>query len=421
MQERETIFGLQATQLKFGPGASQELGWELERLQARKILLVIDPVHRSTGVFDHIAKQIDLANRTYIVFDAIAIEPTLSSFKAMGDFAVSHDFDAIVTVGGGSTIDTAKVANLMKVCGGEVMDYVNRPIGRGKKPDRKLLPLIAIPTTAGTGSEATTVSVLDIPELKVKSGISHQYLRPDLAIVDPELLKTAPAGVIASSGLDVICHAIESYISRPFDQREKPKTPGERPPYQGSNPISDLWSLKAIELGGQYFLRAVHDHNDLEARGYMMLGATLAGIGFGTAGVHIPHACSYPIAGLKHEYQAAGYPSRFVPHGFSVIVTSPASFRYTYDAAPEKHIKAAELLKGQKVEQPGPHSLPNELLRIMKGAGTPSGLKELGYAETDIPQLVEGAIKQQRLLVGSPKAINEDRLAEIFRQSMENW
>ena len=421
MQATETIFGLEATRLKFGPNSSSELYWELEQLQIKKALLVIDQVHYRTGVYERIIKQFDIAKVNYVVFDRIAIEPTLASFNDGVLFAAKNDFDGIVTVGGGSTMDTAKVINLLSVCGGEVMDYVNLPIGKGRKPDRPLLPLIALPTTAGTGSEATPVSVLDIPDLKVKSGISHRYLRPTLAIVDPELAITAPGGVVASAGLDVICHAIESYISKPFNERMKPESPGDRPPYQGSNPISDLWSLKAIELGGKYFVRAVVDGNDIEARGYMMLGATLAGIGFGTAGVHISHACSYPIAGLKHEYQALGYATKFVPHGFSVIVTSPAAFRYTYDANPEKHIKAAELLAGKRIEAPGKESLPNQLIKIMKAVKTPRGLKELGYTKDDISALVDGAVKQQRLLKTAPIPINKELLAKILLESLENW
>ena len=301
------------------------------------------------------------------------------------------------------------------------MDYVNVPIGKGKKPTSQLLPLIAIPTTSGSGSEATTVAVLDIPELKLKTGISHRFLRPALALVDPELSKTTPSGVTASAGLDVICHAIESFISKPYNKREKPNSPDDRPPYQGSNPVSDIWSMKAIDFGGKYLSRAVLNGDDIEARGNMMLSATLAGIGFGTAGVHIPHACAYPIAGLKHSYQASGYKNCFIPHGFSVIVTAPAVFRFTYDVDPEKHIKAAELLKGSIIDNPSPESLSYELIKLMKEVGAPSGIKELGYVEQDISKIIKGAMKQQRLLSIAPKEVSENDLNQILIQSMENW
>ena len=153
----------------------------------------------------------------------------------------------------------------------------------------------------------------------------------------------------------MICHAAESYLARPYDERPRPASPDERPPYQGANPVADVWSAKALEYGGRFLRRAVADADDLEARGAMMLAATMAGVGFGSAGVHIPHACAYPIAGLKHAYQPPGYPDDhpFVPHGHSVIVTAPAAFRFTYEAAPERHHHVAELLAGEPIEDAG--------------------------------------------------------------------
>ena len=421
MVHNETIFGLESTQLKFGRNCLNELGWELSKYNFKKILLVVDPVLKDFGVTQKILDQIKSSGEEVITFDHITVEPTLKSFELASLFALENSFDLIIAAGGGSTIDTAKVINLIKVCGGAVMDYVNAPIGKGKKPTSQLLPLIAIPTTSGSGSEATTVAVLDIPEMNLKTGISHRFLRPTLALVDPELSKTTPSGVTASAGLDVICHAIESFISKPYTKREKPNSPDERPPYQGSNPVSDIWSMKAIEFGGEYLSRAVATREDVEARGYMMLSATLAGIGFGSAGVHIPHACAYPIAGLKHSYQANGYKNIFIPHGISVIVTAPAVFRFTYDSDPSKHLKAAELLKGTSLDNPGPESLSYELIKIMKEVGIPSGIKELGYTKEDIPEIITRAMKQQRLLSIAPKNVNENDLHNILTQSMENW
>ena len=421
MVHNETIFGLESTQLKFGRNSLNELGWELSKYNSKKTLLVVDPVLHDFDVTQKILDQIKSSGVEVITFDNISVEPTLQSFEVASQFALENSFDLIVSAGGGSTIDTAKVINLIKVCGGAVMDYVNVPIGKGKKPTSQLLPLIAIPTTSGSGSEATTVAVLDIPELKLKTGISHRFLRPTLALVDPELSKTTPSGVTASSGLDVICHAIESFISKPYNKRDKPNSPDDRPPYQGSNPVSDIWSMKALDYGGKFSSRAVENGEDIEARGNMMLSATLAGIGFGTAGVHIPHACAYPIAGLKHSYQASGYKNCFIPHGISVIVTAPAVFRFTYNVDPEKHIKAAELLKGSIIDNPGSESLPYELIKLMKAVGAPSGIKELGYAKKDIPEIIIRAMKQQRLLSIAPKDVRENDLNQILIQSMENW
>jgi hydroxyacid-oxoacid transhydrogenase len=282
---------------------------------------------------------------------------------------------------------------------------------------------LAIPTTCGTGSEATTVAVLDIPERRVKTGISHRYLRPSQAIVDPSLASTLPPEVVASAGLDVICHAAESFLSLPYTARERPASPDKRPPYQGANPVADVWSSKALEYGGRYLRRAVASGEDTEARGAMMLAASMAGVGFGSAGVHIPHACAYPIASLKHEYRPPGYPDDhpFVPHGHSVIVTAPAAFRFTYEAMPERHHHVAELLAGEPIEDPGPDTLPEVLRRLMEDVGAPRGIAELGYTEDDVPALVEGTMKQQRLLVGSPRDVSENDIAHILNASMTNW
>lgn len=422
-RDHETIFTVEATPLKFGAGAVDEAGYELERLGVARALVVTDPLVQRAGATERVTAALEAAGVAYEVFDEIRVEPTDGSLAAAADVARAGRFDGFVSVGGGSTIDTAKVANLLASDGGELIDYVNPPVGAGRAPAAPLHPHLAIPTTAGTGAEATTVAILDLPELRVKSGISHRYLRPAQAIVDPELTRTLPAEVTSSCGLDVVCHAAESYIARPFDTRERPESPAARPPYQGANPVADLWSARALEYGGRYLRRAVEDGDDLEARGSMMLAASLAGIGFGSAGVHIPHACAYPIAGLRHSYQPAGYDvdHGLVPHGWSVIVTAPAAFRFTYDADPERHRRVAELLAGEPVPDAGPDTLPELLRGLMRDVGAPSGIRELGYEEEDIPELVRGALAQQRLLVISPKEPGPEDLAAILGDSLENW
>jgi hydroxyacid-oxoacid transhydrogenase len=421
--DRETVFTLEATPIKFGPGAAEDAGWELRRLGVNRALLVTDPGVRALGQPDRIRELIEAEGIAVVVYDRARVEPTVESFQDACDFALEHDVDGFVSVGGGSSIDTAKVANLITTHPAAVLEYVNPPVGEGRKPPSPLRPHLAIPTTSGTGSEATTVAVLDIPDQKVKSGISHRYLRPTQGIVDPELVRTLPAEVTSSTGLDVICHAAESFLSRPYDERERPATPDDRPPYQGSNPVADVWSAKALEYGGRFLRRAVRDPDDLEARGAMMLGASMAGVGFGSAGVHIPHACAYPIAALKHEYRPPGYPDDhpFVPHGHSVIVTAPAAFRFTYEAMPERHHQVAALLAGEQLADPGPDTLPGVLRRLMEDVGAPRGIAELGYTEDDVPALVEGAVKQQRLLVGAPREVSETDLAHILGASMTNW
>src|SRR3954454_23110600 len=283
--DHETVFTLEATPVKFGPGAAADAGWELRRLGVERALLVTDPKVRDIGHPDRVREAIEAEGIDVVVFDRSHVEPTLDSFQEAADFALEHGVDGFVSVGGGSSMDTAKVPNLIGTHPAPVMDYVTPPVGAGRKPPAPLKPHLAIPTTSGTGSEATTVAVLDIPDQKVKTGISHRYLRPAQAIVDPELTRTLPAEVASSTGLDVVCHAAESFISRPYDTRPAPASPDDRPPYQGSNPGADVWSAKALEYGGRYLRRAVEDPDDVEARGFMMLGATMAGVGFGSAGV----------------------------------------------------------------------------------------------------------------------------------------
>ena len=418
--ERERIFTVEATPVKFGPGAAAEAGWEAARLGLRRGLLVTDPGLVRARHAQRVQASLEAEGIEVVVFDRVRIEPSLESLQEAVDVARDVKPDGYVSVGGGSVIDTAKVANLVVGDGGEILDYVNPPVGEGRAPGGPLAPHIAVPTTGGTGSEATTVAVLDLPELRLKTGISHRYLRPSQAIVDPQMTGSLPAPVVAATGLDVICHAAESYISRPFDSRPRPASPGERPPYQGSNPVADLWSARALEYGGRYLRRAVEDPLDLEARGAMMLAATLAGIGFGSAGVHIPHACAYPIAGLRHDYRPAGYPDDhgFVPHGLSVIVTAPASFRFTYRAAPERHIEVAEMLTGTTVRDPSPETLPTVLVNLMRELSVPTSLREFGYTETDLPELIAGALKQQRLLAIAPRPVEGTDLEQILLSAL---
>jgi hydroxyacid-oxoacid transhydrogenase len=422
-QRHDTIFTMEATPVKFGPGASAEAGWELKRLGVRRAMLVTDPGVAALGHPERITKLIEAEGIAVVLYDRARVEPTIDSFQAAVDYALEHEVDGFVSVGGGSSIDTAKAANLVSTHPAPVIDYVNRPVGQGKKPPSPLKPHLAIPTTSGTGSEATTVAVLDVPERRVKTGISHRYLRPTQAIVDPDLVRSLPSEVTSSTGLDVVCHAAESFLSKRFDAREAPETPDDRPPYQGSNPVADVWSAKALEFGGRYLRRAVADADDVEARGFMMLAATMAGVGFGSAGVHIPHACAYPIASVKHEYQPPGYSTDhpFVPHGHSVIVTAPAAFRFTFDAMPERHVHVAELLAGAPLSDPGPDTLPEIVRSLMRDVGAPRGVAELGYTEDDIPDLVAGALAQERLLAVAPKPVGEADLGHIVAASMTNW
>ena len=419
LARRESVFTYASPALKFGTGASDEIGYELVRRGARRVLLVTDAGVAATGHPDRVAEQARAAGVEVVVFDRVSVEPTDASFALAIDFARSEGpFEAIVALGGGSSIDTAKAVNLLLTNPGELMDYVNAPVGKALAPVNELLPLIAVPTTTGTGAESTTVCVLDVLALKVKTGISHAALRPTLAIVDPALTLTQPAMVTASAGMDILCHALESYTAKPYTAFER-KAPEARVPYCGSNPIADMWSEKAMSLLASSFRTAVRDGSDVAAREEMAQAATFAGLGFGNAGVHIPHADAYPIAGRVRDYTPAGYPAGHpvIPHGMSVALTAAEAFRYTFDASPERHLKAARLLDPTATGD-GPDLLPTVLRSLMDDIGMPAGLGEVGYTHSDVGDLVDGALKQERLLSIAPKRPTEDDLARIFGASM---
>ena len=301
------------------------------------------------------------------------------------------------------------------------MDYVNAPVGKARAPQHALKPLVAVPTTTGTGSESTTICVLDVLAQHVKTGISHPRLRPTLAVVDPLLTMSQPSGVTAAAGMDILCHALESWTARPFSSYDR-KKPEERVPYCGANPVADMWAEKAMSLLATSFRRAVAHGDDEEAREQMALAATFAGMGFGNAGVHIPHANAYPIAGRVKDFRPAGYPDEepMVPHGMAVSLTAPEAFRFTFDASPERHLRAAAVLD-PRCEGSGADLLPDVLRTLMRDIEIPNGLGAVGYDEGDVSDLVEGAVKQQRLLATAPKDVTDEDLAAILTGSLELW
>ena len=418
----ETVFTYAAPALKFGPGASAEVGHDLLSYGARRVLLVTDAGVAATGHPARIAEQVTACGLEVTTFDRARVEPTDASMTEAIEFARdAGPFDAILAVGGGSSIDTAKAVNLLVTNPGELMDYVNAPVGKGQAPSEPLLPLVAIPTTTGTGAESTTICVLDVLAQQVKTGISHNRLRPTLAIVDPLLTATQPSTVTAASGMDILCHALESYTARWYADFDA-KRPEQRVPYCGANPIADMWSEKAMTLLAGAFRGAVRDGSDQVAREQMAMAATFAGLGFGNAGVHIPHANAYPIAGRVRDFRPAGYPQDepIVPHGMAVSLTAPEAFRFTFEAAPERHLRAARLLDPSATGD-GPDVLPGVLSRLMRDIGIPNGLAEVGFGAADVDDLVAGAMQQQRLLATAPRTVREEDLAAVFTGSMEHW
>ncbi|MDM7274747.1 MAG: hydroxyacid-oxoacid transhydrogenase [Thermoprotei archaeon] len=421
----EGVFTLASVTLKFGIGASEEAGFEVSRLGLKRVLLVTDRNLMELGVAKKVVDNIEKEGVEVEVYDDIEIEPTDVSMVKASEWARDKVFDGIVAVGGGSVIDHAKVINLLTKYPANIIEYISRPIGLGKPVPGPLKPLIAVPTTAGSGSENTGVAVLDVKAERVKTGISHYYLKPTMGIVDPLMTVTMPPTVTAATGLDVLTHAAEAYTTKPYYARPRYSSPAERPVYQGANPITDVFSEKAVELVSKYLRRAYYNGHDVEARYYMMLACELASASFGHAGVHIPHANAYPIAGMVREYVPPDYKVEhpLVPHGISVVLTAPAAFKTIAPAVPERVAKIAELL-GVQPESSHPKKIGEaayeafaSLIEDLKTV--PRGLKDVGYRESDIPALVEGSLKQQRLLIHSPIPATKSLLEKVFKESME--
>jgi hydroxyacid-oxoacid transhydrogenase len=420
-------FEMAVSSVRFGRGVTREVGFDLAEIGATQVLVVTDPTIRRLPPLQTVIDSLEAQRLRYAIYDRVRVEPTDESFHDAVAFGRAGEYDAFVAVGGGSTIDTAKAVNLYTTYPpDDFLDYVNPPIGKGLPVPGPLKPLIAIPTTAGTGSETTGVSIFDLTTLHAKTGIASRRLKPTLGLLDPDNTRTMPAEVAASSGLDILSHAIESFTAMPFTDRPRPDRPALRPAYQGSNPISDVWSLQALRMVADYIVRAVNDPSDDEARSQMLLAASYAGIGFGNAGVHLPHGMSYPVSGHVKTFHAPGYHAShpLVPHGMSVILNAPAVFRFTAPASPERHLQAAAALGADvsraRAEDAGA-ILADRITWFMRELDVPNGLRAIGYTSADIDALVQGTIPQHRVTKLSPRPATPDDLAGLFEQSMVAW
>ncbi|MCY2962989.1 MAG: iron-containing alcohol dehydrogenase [Planctomycetota bacterium] len=422
----DNAFQISSSNLRFGFGCTREVGLDLRELGSRRVLVIVDPAVVDLYSGQTVLESLRTNNIDFALYTDVQTEPTDESFRRATEFAVEGRFDALVAVGGGSTIDTAKGANLYSTHPADFFDYVNAPIGKGLPVPGPLKPLIAIPTTAGTGSETTGTAIFDWRERHVKTGIAHRYLRPTLGIVDPENTRSQPPAVAASTGLDVLSHALESYTVVHYTARPMPARPTERPAYQGNNPISDQWALQALRMVRDYLVRAVEDTTDDEARYEMALASSIAGIGFGNAGVHLPHGMSYPVAGLVKGYRPPGFQvdHPLVPHGISVILNTPAVVRFTAVTDPRRHLACAEALGADITDAPlesAGQLLSDVIVEFMRKLKMPNGLAAVGYTAADIPALVEGTLPQHRVTKLSPRPASPEDLAVLFRESLTLW
>lgn len=415
----DPIIRFRAVPLKFGMGVLNEIGYELTNLSAKRVLIVTDKnVIENTKIIEKTRFNIEEKGLEVKVWDEVQPEPSASSILKGIEFAKTTDYDCILAIGGGSSIDTGKAMNLYTCYPVDLYDYFIPPMGKGLRIPGPLKPLIAVPTTSGTGSETTGVSVMTFPERKTKYGLSSPNLIPTLAVLDPLITITMPPTVTANSGMDALMHAIEAFISRPYDTKPKPDSFQDRSVYQGSNPITDALAEKAIGMVGRYLLRAYANGHDLEARTNMHLAASMAGLAFGNAGVHIPHALSYPIAGEIMGRQAT------IPHGLAVSITGPATLRVLAPYIKEKCLRIAHLL-GEDINGSSSSEAAlkasEALIKMMRALNFPNGVNELGFKRSDIPDLAENTLIQRRILPLSPVVVNKKLLEMILEESLQYW
>lgn len=385
----------------FGNGSVQQLDTILQRLKAKNVLLVTDPGIKHAGIADRVLSLLKQADYNVVVYDQVVPEPPVQSAFDCYEFAKSQmDTDAIIGLGGGSSIDMAKIVALLVAHGGHPLDYA----GENQVPG-PIAPLIAIPTTAGTGSEVTSVAVLTDVENNLKVGVSDNYLRPAVALLDPELTIGLPAYVTACSGIDALSHAVEAYMAKPYSyiQAEGPIL------FQGSIPISDALALQAIELIASNLTLAVQQGTNIEARSNMLLGSLLAGMAFSNAGTASAHALAYPIGGLVKS-----------PHGEVTGLLLPYVMEFNVDVETEKMVKIAQAFgvntQGLSKKEAGLAAV-QAVLNLLEEIGLPSKLSQIGIEAKDIPEIAEKALQINRLVRNNPRVPTQKGYEELLRKA----
>jgi alcohol dehydrogenase class IV len=426
LEGSDRAFTLGMPTFTFGPGVLAETGDNAAELGLRRVALFTD---KQLAAGEHVAKvkaSLAAANVDCVVYDEVVIEPTDKSLQDATRFARESRVDGYVSVGGGSVMDTCKAANLYSSQPAEFMTYVNAPIGAGQRVPGPVKPHIACPTTSGTGSETTGIAIFTLTSMNAKTGIISRRLIPTVALVDPDVTRTLPANVVASTGFDCMSHALESMTARLYPRRLNPAQGIRRPVSQGANPFSDTLATQALQGVGRFLVRAVKDASDTEARTEMMYAAMLAGIAFNAAGCHLPHGLSYAVSGLIEDWHVQGYPDdkSLLPHGMSVVLNNPSVWRATAPTHPERHLRCAEALgastRGATPEDAG-EILAGRVIEMMRATNMPNGIAALGFGEAQLDALAKGAEPQYRVMKNAPIDVDHDVLTRLFRAALRYW
>jgi len=422
----DPAFTVDVPQFTFGAGCLAECGAHAKTLGLRRVGLFTDARVARLPSIETVKRSLRDAGIDFAVYDEVRVEPTDESLQAAAKFAAEGKFEGFVSIGGGSVIDTCKAANLYSTYPADFLTYVNAPIGGGQPVPGPLKPHIACPTTSGTGSECTGISIFDLLSMKAKTGLMSRHMIPTLALVDPLVTKSLPRTVVAASGFDAMSHALESLTARSHATRSRSGIASQRPMNQGANMWSDMGAREALRLIGRHLVHAVNDPSDEEARANMMYAAMVAGMTFSNAGCHLPHGMSYAVSGLVREFRAPDYPPNepIVPHGMSVMLNAPAVYRFTAPACADRHLEGAQCL-GADVRGATPADageiLAQHLIGMMQATDFPGGLEYVGYSERDVDALTDGAYPQQRVIKNAPRDVSKDDLRGIFRNAMRYW
>lgn len=412
--------------LTFGRGCLSEIGERVKAGGHQHVAVFTDPFLKDGPYVDIVLRSLATSKISCEVFSDIRIEPDETSIMDGAKFLRDASYDALVSVGGGSVMDTAKAASIYSAHPADFTDYFAPPVGASQPIPGPLLPHFACPTTSGTGSECTSVSVVRVGALNTKFVLGSPWLLPKVALVDPACTDSLPANAIASTGFDLVCHALECYTAKAYTKWEHISDPNKRTLLQGANPWSDMSARKAMEIAGEFLARGVNDAEDREARDQLMWGATLAGMAFGNSGTHLPHAMSYGITHLMADIVTEGYPvaSPFVPHGISVIVSAPTIFAYLSEGAPERHLEAAGFL-GANCKDAMPSEsgeiVSKRLIRMMQETNVPNGLSGVGFGVQDVKALAASSIRQSRAIANAPRETNLVDMENIYSNSISYW
>ncbi|TMW72264.1 iron-containing alcohol dehydrogenase family protein [Alteribacter natronophilus] len=381
----------------FGNGAINELPELCDKFNAKNIVIVTDRGIRDAGILQKVVDTFDDSYQTFVYDRAIPEPPVDSAVECLEEAKNYMDVDLIVGLGGGSSIDLAKVVALLLRYGGEPADY----FGEHKVPG-PVAPLIAIPTTAGTGSEVTSVTVLTDVKNKMKTGISANELRPKVALLDPELTLKLPAYVTACSGIDALSHAVEAYTAKDAHYIET----DDELLFQGGNPISDALALQAIKYIFEGLVLAVNQGSNIEARSKMLMGSLLAGQAFSNAGTAAAHALAYPLGGIVKS-----------PHGELTGLLLPHVLRYNQSVIKDKLATVERFISpesGVLTEEEAGDRFIERVEQLLEEIQLPSSLSQIGVKEEDLAEVAEKALTIDRLVRNTPRVPTKESFEKLL-------